>query len=129
MNIGIETNTSKIDKKGVALLYRKLTECKNIECYFNAEDKIPNTDGYFIISKRRKGENVPSRRFDVQIKSTERLKFLKNGDISFQLDTKFINYANLKVSTDPCILFHVDVLNEKIYFKLFTDSFLEIIIF
>lgn len=125
MNIGKEGNTSKIDKKGVTLLTNKLMECDDIECHFNAEDKIPNTDGYFIISKKRKGENVPSRRFDVQIKSTENPKYLANGDVSFQLDTKFINYANLKVSTDPCILFHVDVLNKKIYFKLFTDSFLE----
>ncbi len=61
MNIGKEANTSKIDKKGVTLLNEKLIECDDIECHFNAEDKIPNTDGYFIIRKRRKGENVRKR--------------------------------------------------------------------
>ncbi|MFA7127266.1 MAG: DUF4365 domain-containing protein [Bacilli bacterium] len=121
MNIGTEGKTSKIDKKGVALLAQTLNSNDNFECHFKDEDKVPNSDGFFVI----KSEGIPNRRFDVQIKTTEKINKLKDGTISFQFDTKFINYANLGVTTDPCIIFHADVKNEKIYYKILSEEFLD----
>ncbi len=122
MNIASEAHTEKIDKRGVAILTGKLNENDYFECHFNSGEKIPNSDGYFIIYDE---EKKPFKRFDVQVKSTKKIKILKNGAASFSMDTKFINYASTGVTEDRCIIFHIDVINCEIYYKFLTSDFLD----
>ena len=125
LNIGFESSQEKIDKRGVSLLRKLLEESDKFETHLKDEDKTPNTDGYFIIRNKHKTE--PLRRFDVQIKSTiQNVECLQNGNVKFQIDTKFFNYANLKVTTDPCIVFYIDLKKETIYFKVLTDEYLSL---
>lgn len=123
LNIGFESLQEKIDKRGVASLKKYLEESDKFETHLKDEDKTPNTDGYFIIRNKEKAE--PLRRFDVQIKSTAGdVEYLKNGNAKFQIDTKFFNYANLRVTADPCIIFYVDLKKRKFFFKILTDEYL-----
>jgi len=122
MNIACESHSTKIEKRGINILREMLNTSDFFECHFNEEDKIPNSDGYFIIYG---DESIPFKRFDVQIKSTENIKILKDESASFSINSKFINYSNIGVTEDRCVVFHIDVKNRDIYYKFLTSDFLD----
>ena len=116
MNIGVDHNSSYIDDNGVSILSQCLQATKKIKCHFSANDKTPNTDGYFVLNN----STYPEKEFPVQIKSTEKVENSK-----FKYDTSFINYVNKGVTDNPSFIFVVDTTEEKIYYKYLSEEFLK----
>ena len=119
MNLGKEPQTSIIESNGVSILKSHLQENGLIKCYFSEGDKTPNTDGFFVVNN----EIYPLKEFHVQIKTTKKLRETK-GMIVYSCDTKFINYANLRVTENPCFIFVVELTTQRIYFKYLSEKFL-----
>lgn len=117
MNLGKESKSSFIESQGISILKRKIEKGQLIKARFAESDRIPNTDGFFVVIN---AEAFPEKVFDVQIKCVENLVGCK-----YSCDTKFINYANLKVTENPCIIFVVDVSSEKVFFKYLSEQFLK----
>lgn len=115
MNIGLDSKTSYIDSRGVAILTECLESTYCIKCHFSENDKTPNTDGFFVLSNT----TCPEKEFHVQIKSTENVK-----NATFTYDTKFINYVNSGVTENPSFIFAVDITERKVYYKYLSDKFL-----
>lgn len=119
MNIGKEPQSSINESNGVSLLKLRLQENGFIKCYFGEGDKTPNTDGFFVVNN----DNYPVKEFHVQIKTTDILQESKGLKV-YACDTKFINYANLGVTENPCLIFVVELQTQTIYFKYLSEKFL-----
>lgn len=120
MNIGKEPQTSINESNSVSILKMCLQENDLIKCYFSEGDKTPNTDGFFVVNN----EFYPLKEFHVQIKKTDTLKTTKGMKV-YSCDTKFINYANLRVTENPCFIFVVELKTKIIYFKYLSEKFLQ----
>ena len=119
MNIGKECDASYNESNGVSLLKIKLQKNNLIKCYFGEGEKTPNTDGYFVVNNA----SYPIKEIHVQIKTCDILRITKQQKV-YTCDTKFINYANLKVTENPCMIFVIEMQTKKIYFKYLSDKFL-----
>jgi len=115
-NIGKHSENTFRESEGNIILKNKLISNRRISCFFSENDKTPNTDGFFEFINDK---GVPIKRFNVQIKSTEDLK-----DGKYSLDTKILNYVFSKISTDPTVLFLVDLTNQKIFYRHITVDYL-----
>lgn len=120
MNIGLEPQTSINESNGVSVLKLRLQENGKIKCYFGEGEKTPNTDGFFVVNN----EAYPLKEFHVQIKTVGVLKITKGTKV-YSCDTKFINYANLKVTENPCFIFVIELQTQTIYFKYLSEKFLQ----
>ncbi len=109
VNLGKHYTTSFVESDGVSILKRKLEQNRTIKCFFSANDKTPNTDGFFELSKKNR---TPIKRFNAQIKTTSELT---NNKLS--VDTKIMNYVLEKITIDPTFLFVVDLKTEEIYYR------------
>jgi hypothetical protein len=67
-------------------------------------------------------ENFTNKKIEVQIKGRTSISVLKNGDISFGLDVKTVNYA--LSSSNAFVLFLVDVTSENVYYLPIQDYFI-----
>lgn len=114
--IGKHTHNMFRELEGNIILRNKLISNRRISCFFSENDKTPNTDGFFEFINDK---GVPIKRFNVQIKSTENL----NGG-KYSLDTKILHYVFSKTSTDPTVLFLVDLTRKKIFYRHITIDYL-----
>ncbi len=78
--------------------------------------------GTDIVIELVENEQFTNKKIEGQIKGRTSLNFLKNGDITFDLDVKTINYA--LSSTSAFLLFLVDVENENVYYLPIQDYFI-----
>ena len=120
MNIGLEPQTSMNESNGNSILKLRLQENGKIKCYFGEGEKTPNTDGFFVVNN----ETYPLKEFHVQIKTAGVLKITKGTKV-YSCDTKFINYANLRVTENPCFIFVIELQTQTIYFKYLSEKFLQ----
>lgn len=60
----------------------------------------------------------------MQIKTTDVLNETKGMKV-YSCDTKFINYANLRVTENPCFIFIIELQTQTIYFKYLSEKFLQ----
>jgi hypothetical protein len=67
-------------------------------------------------------EQFKNKKIEIQIKGTKKPKRIKNGDITFDLSVKTINYA--LGSSIAFILCLVDVTEEKVYYLPIQDYFI-----
>lgn len=120
MNIGKEPQSSINESNSVSVLKLRLQENGLIKCYFGEGEKTPNTDGFFVVNN----EVYPLKEFHVQIKTTDVLNETKGMKV-YSCDTKFINYANLRVTENPCFIFIIELQTQTIYFKYLSEKFLQ----
>jgi hypothetical protein len=109
VNIGKHYTTAFVESDGISILKRKLETNRIIKCFFSDNDKTPNTDGFFELTKK---DGTPIKRVNVQVKTTSELK---NNKLS--VDTKIMNFIFEKITTDPTFLFIVDLKTEEIYYR------------
>lgn len=120
MNIAKEPQTSINESNSISILKLRLQENGLIKCYFGEGEKTPNTDGFFVVNS----EVYPLKEFHVQIKTTDVLNETKGMKV-YSCDTKFINYANLRVTENPCFIFIIELQTQTIYFKYLSEQFLQ----
>ena len=67
-------------------------------------------------------EDFVNKKIEAQIKGRTTITVLKNGEISFDLDVKTVNYA--LGSSNAFVLFLVDVTDEIVYYLPIQDYFI-----
>lgn len=122
MNLGGYDDYAFNEALGNAFLKEKLESNSSIFCHFSEGDKTPNTDGTFEIIEKSDGKYIPTGTFCVQIKTLNHDYINKNTDgiksqYKYSCDTKIFNVVKEAITLDPCILFMVDVMNKRIFYK------------
>lgn len=85
--------------------------------------EITGTDhGIDILIELVEDEMFLNKKIEGQIKGRSSLKVLKNGEISFDLDVKTVNYA--LSSSNAFVLFLVNTTEETIYYLPIQDYFI-----
>ena len=69
-----------------------------------------------------RGNRWYNDKIECQVKGTTKIKVLSNGDISFSIDTKTINYA--LGASNSFVLFLVDVEGEKVYYVALQEYYI-----
>lgn len=116
------------DSDGCAFLTLKLQKTRQIKVALNTDDKVPNLDGYIQVLQRMGNKVVPTSRFEVQVKTlnhdyTNNNKRGKISQYKYPTDTKAINVVKEGITLNPVILFLVDSINEKIFWKHISETY------
>lgn len=111
-----QTASSLLERNSVKWL-DQLFNRPGIKANFTIEDKKPDVDGTFEILSNSRFDG----RFEVQIK-TYNAKSSKNKP-KYSCDVKLLNYA-LKNRISCILLFVVDIINNRAYWKYLTESFI-----
>lgn len=113
------------ESNSITTLKNLLESNKRIKTNFGEGDRAPNHDGYFELL-RNEPEKRPKRKFNVQIKSVEKLDRTKKGKNKgkyiYDLKTEFLYYVRGMVSKDPAIYFVVDITTKNVFFIYLSEE-------
>ena len=110
MSISKYSNTDLIEDDGYRILLNHLSTSE-FKLHIDA-GKIPNYDGRMEVLDNQK----PVGHFFFQVKTTEHIKYNKDGYAIFDLKTNFIDYIRSRITNDIGIYFIIDKLNDKVLF-------------
>ena len=128
-NIGGYDKNYKYDRKAVNFLEGFLLESDLIVPHFEAEDKLPNLDGYLEICEPSNQKINPIGRFDVQIKSLNHNycndNVCDNIEYSYKYscDTKVVNVVLEALTYNPVLLILVDNRDKRIFWKYMSEQY------
>jgi len=125
---------SEEDRCAVATLKDWLAPGGKIADSFNADDKVPNTDGDFELIPDPELDRRPVQKFIVQIKGTNVPNITKDRIVKYNLkDLAFPAYIAKEVTLDPGILFVVLYPNsrsrKRVFWKYISSLFIKSIDF
>lgn len=121
-NIGGYDEHSFNESDGISKLMIFLHQKKNIKANLLSGDKIPNLDGNIQLLEKSESKSIPKRIFHVQVKtlnhdySNMNTKGVKS-QYKYSEDTKVFNVVKENITSDPVLLFLVDVIKNKIFYK------------
>lgn len=78
--------------------------------------------GTDIVIELVENNSFTGKKIEGQLKGTTSLCILKNGEISYSLDVKMVNYA--LNTPNPFVLFLVNISNEDVYYLPIQDYFI-----
>jgi len=123
VNLGKITDNDFKESKSITLLKEVLEKNQKIKVRAEEADKIPDLDGSIRIL-----DDLGHERIIVDIQSkTLPSEYNETNPYYYDCETKVFNVVKYKKTFNPVVLFLSDINNKKIYYKLVTNEYIEIL--
>lgn len=123
VNLGKVSENDFKESKSITLLKIILESNNKIKVRAQEADKIPDLDGTISILDDSKHERIM---IHIQSKTLP-IEYLESTPYTYDCDTKVFNVVKYEKVFSPVVLFLSDIVNEKLYYKLITREYIEIL--